>query len=144
MSANKYNNFKRRCKLEIFYEITDWGFNPINKNNADKLLVGDIVRIMAKNDTTYEKYYVEITKIDRYKYGGVHKPRKFYGKTINAYLPEWYFLNEGCAVTFRKENICEIPNWKCDNSILQPNLDEIILYRKREDKINWLRENEEV
>ena len=138
-----YNNFKAKCKLEIFEEITDWGFNPIDRSNADKLIVGDIVRVMAKDDTGYEKYYVEITKIDRYKYGGVHKPRKFYGKTIFAYHPEWFFLNEGDAITFRKENICEIPKWKGDNPMLQPNLDNIDSYIKREDKINWIRENEE-
>ena len=138
-----YNNFKVKCKLEKFDEITDWGFNPIDRSNVDKLIVGDIVRIMVKDDTGYEKYYVEIIKIDRYKYGGIHKPRKFYGKTIFAYSPEWFFLNEGDLITFRKENICEIPNWKSDNPILQFNLNNIMSYIKREDKINWIRENEE-
>ena len=137
-----YNNFKVKCKLEKFDEITDWGFNPIDRSNVDKLIVGDNVRIMAKDDTGYEKYYVEIIKIDRYKYGGIHKPRKFYGKTIFAYHPEWFFLNEGDLVTFRKENICEIPNWKSDNPILQFNLNNIMSYIKREDKIDWIRGNE--
>jgi hypothetical protein len=49
-SIKNYNNFKVKCKLEKFDEITDWGFNPIDRNNADKLIVGDIVRIMAKDD----------------------------------------------------------------------------------------------
>jgi len=53
------------------------------------------------------------------------------------------FLNEGDIITFRKENICEIPNWKSDNPILQPNINNIMSYIKREDKINWIRENEE-
>ena len=53
------------------------------------------------------------------------------------------FLNEGDLVTFRKENIYEIPNWKSDNPILQPNINNIMSYIKREDKINWIRENEE-
>ena len=90
-SIKNYNNFKVKCKLEIFDEITDWGFNPIDRSNVDKLIVGDIVCIMAKDDIGYEKYYVEIIKIDRYKYGGIHKPRKFYGKTIADYNPEWFF-----------------------------------------------------
>ena len=62
-SIKNYNNFKVKCKLEKFDEITDWGFNPIDRNNADKLIVGDIVRIMAKDDEGYEKYYVEIINV---------------------------------------------------------------------------------
>jgi hypothetical protein len=138
-SIKNYNNFKVKCKLEVFDEITDWKFNRIDKSNADKLIVGDIVRIMAKEDVCYEKYYVEIIKIDRYKYGGIYKPRKFYGKIIDIYILEWSFLNEGDLVTFRKENICEIPNWKGDNPILQPNLNNIMSYIKRKDKIDWIR-----
>ena len=38
-SIKNYNNFKVKCKLEIFDEITDWGFNPIDRNNADKLII---------------------------------------------------------------------------------------------------------
>ena len=113
----------------MIISITDWGFNPIDRSNVDKLIVGDIVRIMAKDDIGYEKYYVEIIKIDRYKYGGIHKPRKFYGKTIAAYNPEWFFLNEGDLVTFRKENIFEIPKWKSDNPILQFNLDNNLKFQ---------------
>ena len=52
-SIKNYNNFKVKCKLEKFVEITDWGFNPIDRNNADKLIVGDIVRIMTKDDKGY-------------------------------------------------------------------------------------------
>ena len=52
-------------------------------------------------------------------------------------------MHEGDIITFRKENIYEIPNWKKDNSILQPNINNIMSYIKREDKINWIRENEE-
>lgn len=54
------------------------------------------------DDAGYEKYYVEIIKIDKHKYGSIHKTRKFYGKTIDAYIMSWIYLNEDDIITFRK------------------------------------------
>lgn len=99
------------------YPVT-WGGRKLDRKVCDSLQVGDIVRIMVVDDDNFEKFYVHITKIDRYKKGGIHKPRKFYGKTIDMYLPEWYYLKEGEEVTFRKENIYEIPNWKYEKNPL--------------------------
>jgi hypothetical protein len=64
-------------------------------------------------------------------------------KLFPLIIQNGFFLNEGDLVTFRKENICEIPKWKSDNPILQFNLDNIMSYIKREEKIDWIRENEE-
>jgi len=69
-------------KLYTYEHATTWGGNPIDPNCINELVIGDIVRIMVQDDAGAEKYYVEITKIDRYKHGG--KPRKFHGKVLDV------------------------------------------------------------
>jgi len=132
---------KQKIELAKFDIITNWSFNKINRNTADNLIVGDIVRIMAGSKNGWEKYYVEIIKIDKYKYGGINKPRKFYGKTIKVYDELWVSLDEGQEVKFRKENICEIPKWKSENRIIQHNKKEIEKYIKYQKKIRQNNDN---
>lgn len=99
-------------KLEIFDEITNWQGEKIDRDLADKLVEGDIVRVMILfPEGGWGKYYVQITKTDKYKKGGIHKTRKFHGKIQNTYILDTDDKYVGLEITFRKENILEIPNW---------------------------------
>lgn len=136
------NVFRHDGALASFDNIVNWGGDILDYSEVNKLVVGDIVRIMVKNKLgASEKYYVQITQIDRYKYGGIHKPRKFRGKTIDVYLLDWWFVNEGSLINFRKENICEIPNWKGKNSMLQKNIDKLNKYMIRQQTLENLNEH---
>lgn len=113
-------------------QVYDWGGNIINRNICANFSVGDIVRLsVIFNDGSWYGPYVEITKIDYYKKGKHKKPRKFHGKIVKIY--EIYSdikfkeLDEGYELTFRKEDIYEIPNWKSEeNYLFQHNAETIV------------------
>lgn len=118
-------------ELETVEDIYTWGGEKLDRNIADKLVIGDIVRLMLIFDKdSWSKMYVIITKIDYYKYGGINKPRKFHGKIIDTYLvfPEdKEFI--GTKLTFRKENIVEIPEWH--ENVWRKNKDELSTNEKK-------------
>lgn len=108
--------------LGVFDKIYDWYGKLVDKDFADTLKIGDIVRLMLifKErkfgseeivEERWSKFYVEITQID--KYSDSQKPRKFHGQILDTYLIyPWDLEFVGLDLTFRKENILEIPSWK--------------------------------
>ena len=99
-------------QLETFAEIVDWSGKKIDENLAHKLIIGDIVRVMILfPEGGWGKYYVKITKTDKYKKGGIYNTRKFHGTIIDTYILDKDDKYVGLDITFRKENILEIPNW---------------------------------
>jgi len=129
-------------------ELTDWSGNVIPRDLCDNLVTGDIVRLCLNfSNGCWTKYYFEITKIDYYKYGGINKPRKFYGKVLDIYCKDsdyWSVIGKDHETTFRKEDIFELPGWKSDsNPLTQPNLDIINKEISKQNVKNFYRENNE-
>ena len=81
--------------LDNVDKIYDWCGEELESEKINLLKVGDCVRVSVRrnpNKSTKLKFlfgskdmYFQITKIDRYKYGGIHKPRKFYGVAMDIY-----------------------------------------------------------
>ena len=110
-------------------------------SEIDRLLVGDVVKVETKGEIVY----VELTKIDRYKYGNVNKPRKFHGKVLDRCLSSWSEYKGGDKLTFRKENIYELTRLKNNevNTLVQPNVDLINVCKKRIKRVKYMKEEAE-
>lgn len=105
--------------LETFDFPTNWNYVPLHKDECHKIQVGDCVRLLLNYNGGWQKIYVEIDKLDRYKYGGINKIRKFHGHFIEVYNECFDVVQVGDKVSFRRENILEIPGWKRQD--FQPN-----------------------
>lgn len=133
--------------LQKEHTIYDWYAQSIPKDSVNLLRVGDCVRVNIKRNPhkMRKRYsgwicnekgmYFEITKIDRYKYGGIHKPRKFHGKAIDVYnqFDGVDYMKEGQEITFRPENIYEIPSWNEKNPLSQKNKEKLSRFDYRWD-----------
>ncbi len=89
---------------------TWWEGEPItDKRIFLNLKIGDVVRLILISSSGCGKYYFEITQIDKM---GI-----FHGKAIEVYMEfcmDLPLINEGDIITFKKENIIEIPDWTID------------------------------
>ena len=113
-------------KLDNVDRIYDWSGEEVESEKINLLKVGDCVRVSVRrnmNKPTKLKFlfrskdmYFQITRIDRYKYGGIHKPRKFYGVAMDIYnqFDGVDYISEGQEINFRAENICELPGFNWD------------------------------
>ena len=116
-------------------KLYNWyGESIPREENVLRLRIGDCVRVSIKRNPykmrkgKYKNLYIdqrdmyfEITKIDRYKYDGIHKPRKFHGVAMDIYdqFEGVDYIECGQEITFRSENICEITNWNDGMKYLQ-------------------------
>ena len=103
-----------KLTLSKFPYPQTWGGERLDKSAILKLRVGDHVRICFDYENGgWAKHYVQITRIDRYKYGGIHKPRKFVGKLKEIYsgFTIWTDVSIGDIISFQPSNILEIPGW---------------------------------
>ena len=73
-------------QLLVFDNPINWSGQDLPKSDIMKLQIGDFVRLYVsfKNGCGV-KYYVKITDIIRYSYGGIYKPRRFKGTLVNVY-----------------------------------------------------------
>ena len=140
--ANNSNNERKikidqlvRKKLNEYYPTNYHGehFNDPEKK-ISQLKINDIIRVIIRNQNYYyEQHYVKILKIDRYKKGKLHKSRKFKGEVLEIFDCSYKIIPIGSIVTFRKENISEIPDWS-EYSSEQHNLKKVEIMKKGLDK----------
>lgn len=100
---------------EADVKLHDWYGSFINKERLDTLREGDIVRLClgGVSPDFWEKVYFEITKVDFYSQGGIHRPRKFHGKAMRTYMTStWVYVRAGEEVEFQRRHVFEIPDWK--------------------------------
>lgn len=132
-------------------ELHNWGGQKMDKGVLDSLQVGEIVRLALGSENSeyfnYSKIYFEITNIDCYKQGGIHRPRKFRGKALDIYMccGPWDEVRVGEEVEFQRKDVIEIPDWKNDegNPLKQPSKDLIERDAKHAYRIEQRREDEE-
>lgn len=68
-------------------EIYNWNGEQLNDDELNKLRIGDCVRLIlmdTQQDSSWEKIYFEITKINYYTKGSTNIPRTFYGKALDT------------------------------------------------------------
>lgn len=70
--------------------------NFVHPDNFQPCQVGDTVRVFAhdRHSQEGETYHVTITKIDKYRYGGVNKVRKYHGVVFYSTVIFSYILKE--------------------------------------------------
>lgn len=139
--------------LEVFDHPVTWGGAKLTKSDIIKIQLGDYVRIcLTFNTGDWCKYYVQITQIIRYCYGGIHKPRKFKGKVVkiyNEFDEDMYpdsiksLIWEGKEMYFQPKNIMEIPGWKGESAMTQPNQHKVVNWVKTMEKEQLKHEIEE-
>lgn len=114
------------------------------KEYINTLKIGDVVGIVAMiSDEEFSKYFVQITKMDNYKYGGIYKVRKYHGTTVEICYQRWDILHKGDTLTFRKENIVDTTYKRILNRSIQRKSNNIDMYLKRQYAFELKRENEE-
>lgn len=129
------------CKCDKLY---NWYGEVVSREDSVlRLKVGDFVRVSIKRNPykmrkgkyknmhiDQRDFYFEITKIDRYKYGGIHKPRKFHGVARDIYnqFEGVDYIKCGQEISFRSENIYEIPGWNNTNHLEQKNKKKLDKY----------------
>jgi hypothetical protein len=120
----------KKYRLEKFDHIE----TELNDNDYNKLKIGDMVELCVVQLSRIDTIYFEIIKIDRYRYGGIHKPRKFHGQICCDYWQHLRFIDCGICdkiITFQKNNIFDIPSFNFTNYLKQNTKERVDLYRKQ-------------
>ena len=120
-------------------QLCDWWGGDLPKSRLDLLRPGNVVRVAVQLDEEcgWQKLYLEITKIDYYTQGGVHRPRKFHGFVRDYYMIEAsLFVRIGEQFEFQRRDIIEIPEeFRSKYSPFQPNGEIIERELQRRERI---------
>ena len=101
------------CKSPHIYEcckssnVTDWNGTLLNPLARNEVTVGDSVRVQIMTKSSRSAMYIKIDKVSG---------EELSGKIDDPYIcgyrgPDGHWLDDGLRITFKRNNISEIPDW---------------------------------
>jgi len=106
-----YKLYNRKTDHTFLYDKEKNEF----EHDIEQLRVGDQVRLVLEspNDSSsWEKIYFDIVKVDYYKKGGINRPRKFLGRSLDDFRDIAFngsglyaYVQPGEIIYFQRKNI---------------------------------------